>query len=134
MRIAPFSNRLAHAVPSNVQGLRCFANFEALRFSNSIRLLADKMVDRMVKSSSHSGGKYVSVHLRFEEVLFFIFLYELLNFPVAVFSVSSKCNFSFQRIWLLFHAVNMMVGRKRNMKWILLEKEAGEENSGEGVE
>ncbi|KAK9929794.1 hypothetical protein M0R45_026877 [Rubus argutus] len=67
VRIAPFSNRLAHAVPSNVQGLRCFANFEALRFSNSIRLLADKMVDRMVKSSSHSGGKYVSVHLRFEE-------------------------------------------------------------------
>jgi hypothetical protein len=30
-------------------------------------------------------------------VLFFIFLYELLNFPVAVFSVSSKCNFSFHK-------------------------------------
>lgn len=67
VRIAPFSNRLAHAVPSNVQMLRCLANFEALRFSNSIRILADKMVDRMIKSSSHSGGKYVSVHLRFEE-------------------------------------------------------------------
>ncbi|ONI35727.1 hypothetical protein PRUPE_1G551500 [Prunus persica] len=67
VRIAPFSNRLAHAVPSNVQRLRCLANFEALRFSNSIRILADKMVDRMIKSSSHSGGKYVSVHLRFEE-------------------------------------------------------------------
>ncbi|XP_062153781.1 O-fucosyltransferase 9 [Alnus glutinosa] len=67
VRIAPFSNRLAQAVPSNVQGLRCFANYEALRFSEPIRTLAEKMVDRMVKNSSHSAGKYVSVHLRFEE-------------------------------------------------------------------
>lgn len=27
------------------------------------------MVDRMIKRSSLTGGKYVSVHLRFEEVL-----------------------------------------------------------------
>lgn len=67
VRIAPFSNRLAHVVPSNVQALRCLANFEALRFSETIRMLAAKMVDRMVKNSSSSGGKYISVHLRFEE-------------------------------------------------------------------
>eukprot|EP00256_Glycine_max_P061407 XP_014630499.1 O-fucosyltransferase 9 isoform X2 [Glycine max] len=67
VRIAPFSNRLAQAVPSKIQGLRCFANFGALRFSEPIRTLAESMVDRMVKYSSHSGGKYVSVHLRFEE-------------------------------------------------------------------
>ncbi|KAJ0024970.1 hypothetical protein Pint_07660 [Pistacia integerrima] len=66
VRIAPFSNRLAHGVPSNIQGLRCLANFEALRFSEPIRMLAEKMVDRMVQNSSQSGGKYVSVHLRFE--------------------------------------------------------------------
>ncbi|XVF30056.1 hypothetical protein REPUB_Repub16aG0024400 [Reevesia pubescens] len=66
VRIAPFSNRLAYSVPTNIQGLRCLSNFEALRFSESIRTLADKMVERMVKNSSHSGGKYVSVHLRFE--------------------------------------------------------------------
>ncbi|CAI9114865.1 OLC1v1015677C2 [Oldenlandia corymbosa var. corymbosa] len=67
VRIAPFSNRLAHAVPPNIQALRCLSNFEALRFSQSIRLLAAKLVDRMVKRSSKSGGKYISVHLRFEE-------------------------------------------------------------------
>ncbi|KAK9162136.1 hypothetical protein Syun_003038 [Stephania yunnanensis] len=67
VRIAPFSNRLAHAVPSHIQGLRCLANYEALRFSQSIRTLAEKMVDRMVRKSSRHGGKYVSVHLRFEE-------------------------------------------------------------------
>lgn len=70
-RIAPFSNRLAQAVPVKVQNLRCLANYEALRFSEPIRMLAENMVDRMVKNSSQSGGKYVSVHLRFEEVIFF---------------------------------------------------------------
>ncbi|KAH1248323.1 O-fucosyltransferase 9 [Glycine max] len=54
-------------VPSKIQGLRCFANFGALRFSEPIRTLAESLVDRMVKYSSQSGGKYVSVHLRFEE-------------------------------------------------------------------
>lgn len=76
MRIAPFSNRLAHAVPPDIQGLRCLANFEALRFSEPIRMLAEKMVDRMVKNSSQSGGRYVSVHLRFEMVLFSFVYFE----------------------------------------------------------
>lgn len=67
VRIAPFSNRLAHSVPSNIQRLRCFTNYEALRFSQPIRGLAENMVDRMVKNSSMTDGKYVSVHLRFEE-------------------------------------------------------------------
>lgn len=69
VRIAPFSNRLAHSVPMNIQALRCLTNYKALRFSEPIRILADNMVDRMIKRSFLSGGKYVSVHLRFEEVL-----------------------------------------------------------------
>ncbi|XP_073294670.1 O-fucosyltransferase 9 [Primulina huaijiensis] len=67
VRIAPFSNRLAHGVPPSIQSVRCLCNFEALRFSEPIRMLAANMVDRMVKNSSKTGGKYVSVHLRFEE-------------------------------------------------------------------
>ena len=42
--------------------------------------------------------------------------------------------FSLGRIWLHFHAVNMMVEKKRDMRWILHEKEVGEENLGEGAE
>ncbi|KAF2317428.1 hypothetical protein GH714_022232 [Hevea brasiliensis] len=103
VRIAPFSNRLAQAVPPDIQRLRCLANFEALRFSEPIRTLAEKMVDRMFKNSSQSGGKYVSVHLRFE-------------MDMVAFSC---CEYD--------------VERKRNMKWILPEKEPGEENSGEEV-
>ncbi|KAD6119321.1 hypothetical protein E3N88_10592 [Mikania micrantha] len=67
VRIAPFSNRLAHAVPSEIQGLRCLSNFGALRFSEPIRTLAAKMVDKMIRNTSSNGGKYISVHLRFEE-------------------------------------------------------------------
>lgn len=59
-----------------------------------------------------------------------------MNLPfVALFYTISKCQFLlFQRIWLHFHAVNMMVGKRRNMKWTLHENEVGEESSEEGAE
>lgn len=41
---------------------------------------------------------------------------------------------SYNRTWLHFHAVHMMVGKKKNMRWILPVKEVGEENSGEEEE
>lgn len=44
------------------------ANYKALRFSDPISMLADKLVKRMIEKSSGTGGKYVSIHLRFEEV------------------------------------------------------------------
>ncbi|CAL4896698.1 unnamed protein product [Urochloa decumbens] len=67
VRIAPFSNRLAQSIPSNIQALRCLVNYHALRYAEPIRTLADDLVVRMMKKSSLTGGKYVSVHLRFEE-------------------------------------------------------------------
>ncbi|XP_058219188.1 O-fucosyltransferase 10-like isoform X1 [Rhododendron vialii] len=67
IRIAPFANRLALDVPRDIQFLRCLANYEALRFSLPISTLAKKLVNRMIDKSSSSEGKYVSVHLRFEE-------------------------------------------------------------------
>ncbi|KAM7252805.1 hypothetical protein ACFE04_025423 [Oxalis oulophora] len=67
IRITPFANRLAMSVPANIQLLRCITNYKALRFSSTISTLAQKLVDRMIAKSSRTGGKYVSVHLRFEE-------------------------------------------------------------------
>ncbi|ONM19559.1 O-fucosyltransferase family protein [Zea mays] len=61
VRIAPFSNRLAHSVPMNIQALRCLTNYKALRFSEPIRILADNMVDRMIKRSFLSGGNLYKV-------------------------------------------------------------------------
>lgn len=67
VRISPFANRLSMEVPSNIQFLRCLANYEALRFSVPIATFAKELVNRMVAKSLRTGGKYVSVHLRFEE-------------------------------------------------------------------
>ncbi|KAL3736663.1 hypothetical protein ACJRO7_025581 [Eucalyptus globulus] len=67
IRLAPFANRLSMNVPPHIQLLRCLANFRALRFSSTIAVLADKIVGRMKEKSSRTGGKYVSIHLRFEE-------------------------------------------------------------------
>ncbi|KAJ6412708.1 hypothetical protein OIU84_005703 [Salix udensis] len=67
VRIAPFANRLAMDVPSHIQLLRCITNYKALRFSSPISTLAQKLQNRMIERSSMTGGKYVSVHLRFEE-------------------------------------------------------------------
>ncbi|KAK6114866.1 hypothetical protein DH2020_007135 [Rehmannia glutinosa] len=68
VRISPFANRLATSIPPHIQFLRCLANYKALRFSSTITNLAKTIVNRMIGKSLNSGGKYVSVHLRFEEV------------------------------------------------------------------
>lgn len=70
IRISPFANRLSFDAPPAVQRLRCLANYEALRFSSHILTLGDALVARMKERSAKYGGKYISVHLRFEEVRF----------------------------------------------------------------
>ncbi|ONI31723.1 hypothetical protein PRUPE_1G326600 [Prunus persica] len=67
IRISPFANRLSFDSPPAVQRLRCLANYEALRFSSPILTLGETLVARMKERSSNYGGKYISVHLRFEE-------------------------------------------------------------------
>ncbi|KAM7514939.1 hypothetical protein LguiA_004522 [Lonicera macranthoides] len=67
IHLAPFANRLAMNLPPKIQFLRCLANYKALRFAFPISTLAKKLINRMIKSSSSSGGKFVSIHLRFEE-------------------------------------------------------------------
>ncbi|KAL4574404.1 hypothetical protein LXL04_021233 [Taraxacum kok-saghyz] len=67
IRISPFANRLSFDAPPAVQRLRCLANYEALQFSRSILTIGETLVARMKDRSAHNGGKYISVHLRFEE-------------------------------------------------------------------
>ncbi|KAL0541890.1 hypothetical protein IC582_021969 [Cucumis melo] len=67
IRISPFANRLSFDAPPAVQRLRCLANYKALRFSNPILSLGEILVSRMRERSASNGGKYISVHLRFEE-------------------------------------------------------------------
>ncbi|RLM99437.1 hypothetical protein C2845_PM06G19520 [Panicum miliaceum] len=67
IRVSPFANRLSFDAPPAVQRLRCLANFEALKFSKPIVSLSETLVYRMREKSFDSDGKYISVHLRFEE-------------------------------------------------------------------
>ncbi|KAK4740847.1 hypothetical protein SAY87_024435 [Trapa incisa] len=67
IRIVPFANRLSMSVPPHIQFLRCLANYKAVKFSPAISELANMLVSRMIEKSSMTGGKYASVHLRFEE-------------------------------------------------------------------
>ncbi|KAG8382770.1 hypothetical protein BUALT_Bualt05G0111800 [Buddleja alternifolia] len=67
IRISPFANRLSFDAPPAVQRLRCLANYQALRFSNPILTLSETLVARMKEHSANNSGKYISVHLRFEE-------------------------------------------------------------------
>ncbi|KAL6620362.1 hypothetical protein ACP70R_035501 [Stipagrostis hirtigluma subsp. patula] len=67
IRISPFANRLSFDAPPAVQRLRCLANFEALKFSKPIASLSETLVSRMREKSIESNGKYIAVHLRFEE-------------------------------------------------------------------
>ncbi|KAL8150772.1 hypothetical protein V2J09_020580 [Rumex salicifolius] len=67
IRISPFANRLSFDAPIAVQRLRCLTNYEALKFSNPILTMGETLVKRMKERSKSNGGKYISVHLRFEE-------------------------------------------------------------------
>ncbi|KAG9129018.1 hypothetical protein Leryth_021705 [Lithospermum erythrorhizon] len=67
IRISPFANRLSFDAPADVQRLRCLANYEALRFSSPILTLGETLVARMKERSANNDGKYISVHLRYEE-------------------------------------------------------------------
>lgn len=56
------------SVPPHIQYLRCLANYKALRFSHHISELAKRIIGRMTRKSKKSEGKYIAIHLRFEEV------------------------------------------------------------------
>jgi hypothetical protein len=45
-------------------------NFEALKFASPIASLSETLISRMRAKSAESNGKYIAVHLRFEEVCF----------------------------------------------------------------
>jgi hypothetical protein len=68
VRFTPFANRLAYdGIPGGIQKLRCFANFEALRFAPPIATIAQLLVKRMAAKSASTNGNYVAIHLRYEQ-------------------------------------------------------------------
>jgi hypothetical protein len=62
LQLTKFDYRLTNELDEELQKLRCRVNFHALRFTNSIQTLGEKLVRKLRSMSS----RYVAVHLRFE--------------------------------------------------------------------
>lgn len=62
LQLTKFDYRLTNELHEELQKLRCRVNFHALRFTNSIQTLGQKLVRKLRTMSS----RYVAIHLRFE--------------------------------------------------------------------
>ncbi|KAM7517349.1 hypothetical protein LguiA_006932 [Lonicera macranthoides] len=62
VQLTKFDYRLANKLETDLQKLRCRVNYHALKFTNPIAEMGEKLVHRMRMMSKH----YVALHLRFE--------------------------------------------------------------------
>ncbi|CAK9177906.1 unnamed protein product [Ilex paraguariensis] len=62
VQLTKFDYRLANRLDTDLQKLRCRVNYHALKFTNPIREMGKKLVERMRIKSQH----FIALHLRFE--------------------------------------------------------------------
>ncbi|KAG7971512.1 hypothetical protein I3843_07G137700 [Carya illinoinensis] len=62
VQLSKFDYRLANKLATDLQKLRCRVNYHALRFTDTILDMGQKLVHRMRMKSKH----YIALHLRFE--------------------------------------------------------------------
>ncbi|KAJ9560661.1 hypothetical protein OSB04_005821 [Centaurea solstitialis] len=62
LMLTKFDYRLANRLDTDLQKLRCRANYHALRYTDPIREMGEKLVERMRMKSKH----FIALHLRFE--------------------------------------------------------------------
>ncbi|XP_051137436.1 O-fucosyltransferase 16-like [Andrographis paniculata] len=62
VELTKFDYRLANQLDVDLQKLRCRVNYHALRFTDPIRKMGQKLVEKMRMKSDH----FVALHLRFE--------------------------------------------------------------------
>lgn len=60
VQLNKFDYRLANRLDTEYQRLRCRVNYHALRFTNPILAMGEKLVHRMRMRSNH----YIALHLR----------------------------------------------------------------------
>ncbi|XP_022132837.1 uncharacterized protein At1g04910 [Momordica charantia] len=62
IQLSKFDYRLANKLETDLQKLRCRVNYHALKFTDPIQKMGEKLVHRMRARSKH----YITLHLRFE--------------------------------------------------------------------
>ncbi|KAL7615388.1 O-fucosyltransferase 16 isoform X1 [Lactuca sativa] len=62
VQLSKFDYRLSNKLETDLQKLRCRVNYHALRFTDPINKMGQKLVNQMRKMGKH----YVALHLRFE--------------------------------------------------------------------
>lgn len=61
IQLSKFDYRLANKLETDLQKLRCRVNYHALKFTDSIQKMGEKLVNRMRARSNH----YIALHLRY---------------------------------------------------------------------
>jgi hypothetical protein len=62
VQLSKFDYRLSNKLSKHLQKLRCRVNYHALKFTDSILEMGEKLVERMRKKSNH----FIALHLRYE--------------------------------------------------------------------
>ncbi|GKD71995.1 GDP-fucose protein O-fucosyltransferase [Tanacetum coccineum] len=61
VQLSKFDHRLSNKLETDLQKLRCRVNYHALKFTDPINKMGQKLVNRMRKMGKH----YVALHLRY---------------------------------------------------------------------
>ncbi|TVU04590.1 hypothetical protein EJB05_47709, partial [Eragrostis curvula] len=104
IRLTKFDYRLANRLQTDLQKLRCRVNYNALRFTDPIQEMGERLIKRMRERSKH----FIALHLRFEP--------DMLAFSGCYYGGGEKERRELGAIrkrWKTLHASNPEKGRRQ---------------------
>ncbi|KAL0545367.1 hypothetical protein IC582_015246 [Cucumis melo] len=116
IQLSKFDYRLANKLETDLQKLRCRVNYHALKFTDSIQKMGEKLVNRMRARSNH----YIALHLRFEP--------DMLAFSGCYYGGGEKERRelgAIRRRWKTLHQVSNPDKERRHGKCPLTPEEVG---------
>lgn len=116
IQLSKFDYRLANKLETDLQKLRCRVNYHALRFTDPIQKMGEKLVHRMRARSNH----YIALHLRFEP--------DMLAFSGCYYGGGEKERRelgAIRRRWKTLHQVSNPDKERRHGKCPLTPEEVG---------
>jgi hypothetical protein len=87
VRLTKFDYRLANRLDSDLQKLRCRVNYHALRFTDPIQEMGEKIIQRMRERSTH----FIALHLRCSQFKFSLPQSEIKLTDICHIRLSTLC-------------------------------------------